>query len=95
MISCFIKHGHILIVQGKDKGSQLLANMCSKAVNQSIGRAIRHSQDYAAIILVDHRYSKHTQQNLLPSWIHKRFQVCEMFGQAVSTVAKFFATKKK
>lgn len=72
----------------------MLANMCSKAVNQSIGRAIRHSQDYAAIILVDHRYSKPTQQDLLPNWIQRRFQVCDLFGQSVSTVAKFFAAKK-
>ena len=28
-------------------------NMCMKAVNQSIGRSIRHQADYSAIILLD------------------------------------------
>ncbi|ODM93421.1 putative ATP-dependent RNA helicase DDX11-like protein 8 [Orchesella cincta] len=79
---------------GKDKGSQLLANMCSKAVNQSIGRAIRHSQDYAAIILIDHRFSRPNQQALLPNWILKRFQVSDQFGHAIGSIAKFFASKK-
>ena len=30
-------------------------NLCMKAVNQSVGRAIRHKDDYAAIIFLDHR----------------------------------------
>jgi chromosome transmission fidelity protein 1 len=28
-----------------------------KAVNQSVGRAIRHREDYAAIIFLDHRFT--------------------------------------
>ena len=32
-------------------------NLCMKAVNQSVGRAIRHKEDYAAIIFLDHRLS--------------------------------------
>jgi Rad3-related DNA helicase len=27
-----------------------------KAVNQSVGRAIRHKEDYATIIFLDHRW---------------------------------------
>lgn len=33
-------------------------DICMNSVNQSIGRAIRHIADYAAIILIDHRYTE-------------------------------------
>ncbi|CDJ54298.1 helicase, putative [Eimeria brunetti] len=42
---------------------------CMITVNQTIGRAIRHSKDYAAILLVDRRYSLARVQNLLPRWL--------------------------
>ncbi|CDJ59922.1 helicase, putative [Eimeria maxima] len=42
---------------------------CMTTVNQTIGRAIRHSKDYAAILLVDRRYSLARVQQLLPRWV--------------------------
>lgn len=44
-------------------------NACMRAVNQSIGRAIRHRNDYAAIVLVDRRFGTDRIRGKLPGWI--------------------------
>ncbi|UNI15394.1 RNA helicase [Purpureocillium takamizusanense] len=44
-------------------------NACMRAVNQSIGRAIRHRGDYAAIVLADRRYGTERIRAKLPGWI--------------------------
>ena len=59
-----------------------------KAVNQSIGRSIRHSRDYACIVLVDQRYERGSVRGKLPEWIAAQLQVCPGFGQAFAAVRK-------
>ena len=54
---------------GRGAGQIHYENLCMKAVNQSIGRAIRHKGDYASIVLLDHRYSRASIKNQLPGWI--------------------------
>lgn len=49
--------------------SEFYENTCMRAVNQSIGRAIRHREDYATIVLIDKRYATRRIQNKLPGWI--------------------------
>jgi chromosome transmission fidelity protein 1 len=51
---------------GRVSGKMLYENMCHKAVNQSIGRAIRHKEDYAVVLLVDGRYEGCWEKR--PSW---------------------------
>jgi chromosome transmission fidelity protein 1 len=51
-------------------GQAYYQNLCMRAVNQSVGRAIRHANDFAAIFLVDFRYG--AQSNVwsaLPKWL--------------------------
>ncbi|KAG9758161.1 ATP-dependent RNA helicase CHL1, partial [Aureobasidium melanogenum] len=44
-------------------------NTCMRAVNQAIGRAVRHKNDWSAILLFDNRYMQKRIQDRLPGWI--------------------------
>ncbi|KAJ1984146.1 ATP-dependent DNA helicase chl1 [Dimargaris cristalligena] len=68
-------------------------NLCMKAVNQSIGRAIRHRNDYAVIVLLDERYSTSRISRKLPGWIEQRRTQCDRFGPVVGKIAGFFREK--
>lgn len=56
--------------------------------SQSIGRAIRHREDYAVLILADARYSRPGSKSLLPEWISRELTVCQKFGPSISLVRK-------
>lgn len=53
----------------KQAARDFYENACMRAVNQSIGRAIRHQNDYAAIVLVDRRFGTDRIKGKLPGWI--------------------------
>ncbi|KAK5993076.1 ATP-dependent DNA helicase chl1 [Cladobotryum mycophilum] len=55
--------------KGKQTARDFYENACMRAVNQSIGRAIRHRGDYAAIVLIDRRYGTDRIRGKLPGWI--------------------------
>ncbi|CAN0347562.1 unnamed protein product [Ectocarpus sp. 12 AP-2014] len=62
-----------------------------RAVNQSIGRSIRHAGDYAGILLVDERYKDDQVVRLLPGWISERVVKPANFGQCFVALRRFFA----
>jgi chromosome transmission fidelity protein 1 len=53
----------------KQAARDFYENACMRAVNQSIGRAIRHQKDYAAIVLIDRRFGTERIKSKLPGWI--------------------------
>eukprot|EP01041_Mallomonas_annulata_P006326 gene6326-12801_t len=67
--------------------------MCMKAVNQSIGRAVRHSNDYASIVLVDARYAQDRVQRQLPAWIGERTTSYTQFDDVEMNLKLFFKNK--
>ncbi|KAF2147016.1 uncharacterized protein K452DRAFT_330380 [Aplosporella prunicola CBS 121167] len=54
---------------GKAAARDFYENACMRAVNQCVGRAIRHRGDYAAILLLDRRYAGERVARKLPGWI--------------------------
>ncbi|CAL8358727.1 unnamed protein product [Lota lota] len=86
---------HLPHTAGRSPGQALIENLCMKAVNQSIGRAIRHRGDYASIVLCDRRYSRPATISKLPEWIRTQTQAHASFGPAFAALRKFFVEKKK
>ncbi|XP_042433064.1 ATP-dependent DNA helicase DDX11-like [Zingiber officinale] len=82
----------------KQRGKEYYENLCMKAVNQSIGRAIRHVNDYAAVLLVDSRYAcSQLSQNMshptnkLPLWIKQQLvSSTQNYGEVHRLLHKFF-----
>ncbi|XP_069019211.1 ATP-dependent DNA helicase DDX11 [Embiotoca jacksoni] len=86
---------HLPHSQGRRPGQALIENLCMKAVNQSIGRAIRHRGDYSSIVLCDRRYSRSATLSKLPTWIKDRTSTHTTFGPAFGALRKFFLQKKQ
>lgn len=76
-------------------GREYADNITMRAVNQSIGRAIRHKQDYAAIYLVDRRYDTPRIQAKLPAWLRESVRQGPAPWDAVEEdCARFFRGKR-
>ncbi|MCJ1399339.1 ATP-dependent DNA helicase chl1 [Xylographa trunciseda] len=81
---------------GKMAGRQFYENACMRAVNQSIGRAIRHQNDYASIIMLDRRYNTLRIQEKLPAWIRKSLlkkEGTKPFSEMMGSITSFFESK--
>jgi chromosome transmission fidelity protein 1 len=65
-----------------------------KTVNQCIGRSIRHIHDYAAIVLLDGRYSQSRVIQLLPSWLASEVRPCATFHDVRAKLMTFFDARK-
>ncbi|CAD6564783.1 MAG: ATP-dependent DNA helicase chl1 [Alectoria sarmentosa] len=83
--------------EGKAAARGFYENACMRAVNQSIGRAIRHKGDYASILLLDRRYRTARIEGKLPAWIRQGIVKggSDGFGEVVESLRTFFKGKKK
>lgn len=95
--------GFQILKRCRGRGKEYYENLCMKAVNQSIGRAIRHRNDYAAILLVDARYDSdptkkgfsHSTEKL-PNWIKGHLvPTTSNYGEVHRLLHRFFKFHKK
>lgn len=75
---------------GKQVADQFLEDSCMKAVNQSVGRVIRHARDHAAIVFLDRRYTHAGVMSKLPGWMLPSCSVSPTFGKTIAALAAFF-----
>ncbi|KAH8858464.1 Regulator of telomere elongation helicase 1 [Schistosoma japonicum] len=61
-----------------------------RAVNQAIGRVIRHYKDYGTIYLCDERFASNDAQLNLASWMHKKCKVYDNVELVVKDTCEFF-----
>uniref|UniRef100_A0A8R1HMI6 DNA 5'-3' helicase n=2 Tax=Caenorhabditis japonica TaxID=281687 RepID=A0A8R1HMI6_CAEJA len=83
-----------LDAQMPNGGSLLYESLCMHAVNQAIGRAIRHRKDYAAVYLFDERYAKESTRSKFSAWIGDRTQTNLQFGEIIRKTRAFFDGNK-
>lgn len=83
--------------EAKAAGREFYENACMRAVNQSIGRAIRHQKDFATIVLMDRRYRTEHISSKLPGWIKQSImpgkEGKESFGDVIRSLEDFFSSK--
>lgn len=70
-------------------------NTTMRAVNQSIGRAIRHKNDFAAIYLIDKRYATPRIQVKLPGWLREGlYNGQKSWKEVEADCRRFFVSKE-
>jgi chromosome transmission fidelity protein 1 len=82
-----------LIEGDTQAGKRLYEAMCMRTVNQCIGRAIRHVNDYATIVLLDRRYSQQRISSQLPKWLSSEIHHSLPFYEIKTKLKTFFSTR--
>lgn len=75
-------------------GQEYYSSLCMKVVNQSVGRSVRHKDDFAAVILVDKRFKQDKVISNMPDWITKHKQTHDCLTTLVNQVRQFFQKMK-
>lgn len=82
------------IMQGLS-GRQWYRQQASRAVNQAVGRVIRHKQDFGAILLCDARFKYPDALQQLPCWMRPYVKVYNEFGLVQRDIIHFFRAADK
>lgn len=76
-------------------GNDWYQQQSARAVNQAIGRVIRHRHDYGAIIFADERFANPASIAQLPMWVRPHVLICKTFGESQGALTRFFKNVRK
>lgn len=74
-------------------GERWYVQQAARAVNQAVGRVIRHRYDYGSIIFLDERFAQQNHQQQMSYWLRPYIKCYPKFGEAVFSLTKFFRDK--
>ncbi|KAF0930040.1 hypothetical protein E2562_027211 [Oryza meyeriana var. granulata] len=74
-------------------GEEWYVQQAARAVNQAIGRVIRHRHDYGAIIYCDERFVWQNYQSQMSYWLRPYIKCYKKYGEVVQGLTKFFRDK--
>uniref|UniRef100_A0A8D8SD65 DNA 5'-3' helicase n=1 Tax=Cacopsylla melanoneura TaxID=428564 RepID=A0A8D8SD65_9HEMI len=81
--------------KGLLKGGDWYQIQAFRALNQGLGRCIRHRKDWGAILLVDQRfYSKSSQQGL-SKWVRNQVQLPSSYSSCMENLKTFVEKHRK
>ena len=61
-----------------------------RALNQAVGRVIRHAGDYGAVFLLDDRYDNQSLKSQLPSWVGGHMKTTDSLPDTIKVIRSFF-----
>lgn len=77
-------------------GRQWYAYQASRAVNQAVGRVIRHKDDFGCMLLCDERFAKKgSQQVHFSKWILPFMQITPKYQQLVQPLQEFLQKNRQ
>lgn len=75
-------------------GNEWYCNQAFRALNQAIGRCIRHRFDYGAIILLDERFQEERNRAHISKWLRKSIKQYDSFDTSLEGLKSFFRDVK-
>ncbi|KAG7205994.1 hypothetical protein KM043_003400 [Ampulex compressa] len=66
--------------KGLLKGGEWYTVQAFRALNQALGRCVRHKNDWGAVLLVDERFQMQYNINYLPKWIKSMWIDCNRYN---------------
>ncbi|KAK2579739.1 hypothetical protein KPH14_011080 [Odynerus spinipes] len=81
------------VSKGLLNGNEWYTIQAFRALNQAVGRCIRHKNDWGALLLVDERFRNQSNINNLPKWIKTRLRNSSV-DDLTEELENFVMTKK-
>lgn len=76
-------------------GQQWYESQAFRALNQALGRCIRHRYDWGAIILLEQRFTIARNIAQLSRWVQKRVKRYDSYSSAISSLQDFIVINQK